>query len=92
MSLMGYRCRHCKSTKIQGTLPAWFRVNEEALTVVSVDVEADWEYAICEDCDESGDFYDLAEKAPDCTCGFATAPTYTAHDHHDSCAVKRTAP
>lgn len=57
-----YRCKNCKSTKVQGTLPAWFRVNEIGLTVVDIDVEADWEYGWCEACGESFNFYEGAEK------------------------------
>lgn len=32
---------------------------------------------------------DVVDFQP-CTCGFATAPTASAHEHHDSCETKRT--
>lgn len=52
-----YRCRKCKSSKIQGTLPAWFRVNEPLDNdPVDFDSDANYQYGYCEDCEESDDF------------------------------------
>ena len=59
---MPYRCKHCKNTRVQGTLPAWFEVNGDLSKVEDVDVEADFEYGHCPDCDVSGNFNDVVER------------------------------
>lgn len=70
-----YRCKHCKSTDVEGTLPAWFKVNTPNLEQVSVDVEAEYEFGYCAHCDESDYFHSIAERVTDAAPAPQLPPT-----------------
>lgn len=56
-----YFCRYCGSDKIQGTLPAWFRVNDPGLPHVDTDTDTDYAYGFCETCGAADDFDTLVK-------------------------------
>lgn len=53
-----YECRKCKSRDVEGTIPAWFKVNEGG-EPTSFDSEASWGFGYCNDCKESDFFFNL---------------------------------
>lgn len=58
-------CKHCGSKDLIGTLPAWFQVN--TVENVSIDFEADWGYGICNACEASGAFEEVAQPEEEAT-------------------------
>lgn len=57
-----YVCRHCGSDRVQGTLPAWFRINDPEFPHVDTDFEADFEYGWCEACEHSDNFSNMVRE------------------------------
>jgi len=61
-----WRCKKCKSTDVEGSLPAWFDANDriDLGAVREIDAEAQFEDGCCRKCGEVGTFELIMEEEP----------------------------